>query len=127
MNRINPSEIPELYRKLGMTPITCGFYVDGHENCGCLLTALTVDKIGPEQAANFLNTIGVYGIFVMKQYDFSLDYTYGLMNGFDGNILIHRNEEHILGIQDGMAARHHLIQSGFTVLSREQYEMRQKP
>lgn len=113
LQRIDPSTVPDLYRRVGMRPKKRIYR--NEDNCGCIIGALAADRgvdlmvisgNGFEDTAQSLG--GLTG-----------SYVYGLTLGFDGasdarcRLLDHQNEsDHLAGHADGKAAWEALVEAG---------------
>ena len=108
MKRINPADVPEMYRRLGMTPRTARTG-DRGANCGCLLGTLVVDS-GEDCREDLIGTS--VAIKALASRGFGESYCKGLYKGFDGweKHMIDTGE--ICGYKDGRAAREALIAAG---------------
>lgn len=95
--RIDPATVPDLFRRLGLTPITSSFGgdLDG-KPCGCITTALLMDRLGPDegrklagwaQGKNYDSSITMREIMDRMAGPIGLDpdYASGLAGGWDGS------------------------------------------
>ena len=100
--RIVVENIPALYDKLSMQVVRKDFgCVTGEESCGCLVTALLCDKVGPAGA----DKMATRGNTVSMGVALGLNSTYvsGLIAGFDGGDRLY-SEKFNNGYDDGAAA-----------------------
>jgi hypothetical protein len=110
--RIEPAKIPEMYRRLGMIPITNRVGAPD-ENCGCLLGCLArYEGVGCQHD---LTSDAVENLIGRG---WNLSYVDGLWQGFDdkpnGIVQFYGCDSRMrqIGYRDGLAARRALIVAG---------------
>lgn len=107
LKRITPSEIPAMYRRLGMRPIIKNIGRRG-DDCGCLLGMLVVESGSDTRECSTLLANDQ-----LESEGFDRSYLVGLFKGFDGTrFAIAASDIEQLGIDDGRAAREALVKEG---------------
>jgi hypothetical protein len=110
LQRINPSEVPGLFRRLDIKPVQG---VWGGENCGCLLVGIAGIKCGREGALKLAEAWEETGAsdesmrLEAKAFDgFDRDYITGLAYGWDNSNIsyLQVTSTFTVGYQDGRAA-----------------------
>lgn len=128
--RIDPATVPDLFRRLGLTPIIGSFGGD-HDGtpCGCINTALILDRLGPIEGRKLAAwaqaqtaseaTIRPIADRIAGRIGLDPDYASGLAEGWDGiyghpdfPYLHDKGEAYQAGYRDGHAALRALWAAG---------------
>lgn len=137
MNRIEPARVPDVFKKLGLKPVTGAWVGEVSEGECCVLSALYCEAKGCTDAPACLMEITEAEMKSWPECTVDLikgmlgddgsDYPYGVMAGWDTsddwNPNRGFNEAYLLGFADGRSARLAVVEAGLAIREVEDDEI----